>query len=115
MEKSNREIACELSAQGMCMRDISEKLGVPYNTVYGWIRKSKGRVTDNGAINADRHLCKTCQYRASAYDRNNAGMGCNYCDLMEHSRGCSVEECDKYVKGKMLRKDRKQISVKNVR
>lgn len=107
--KSARELAAELSMQGMNIKEVSIALGIPYGTVYGWLRKK----TDKGASgsNADRHLCKTCQYRAGSYDRNNAGMNCNYWDLMKHSRGCKVEECTVYVKGPML-KVRKKRSIR---
>ena len=40
--------------------------------------------------------CRTCVYRASDYHMN----GCDYILIEGHSRGCSVEECDRYIKGK---------------
>lgn len=75
MEKSKREEAAELSEKGMSMREISNELGISYNTVYGWLRKPKsGKAGDN----ADRHLCRTCQYSMGSYRKSNAGMNCNY-------------------------------------
>ena len=38
--------------------------------------------------------CETCKYRARGYGIKN---GCDYILLKGHSRGCSVEECNKYV------------------
>lgn len=38
--------------------------------------------------------CKTCRYRGSNY----IGNGCDYIEFTGHSRGCSVEECDKHEK-----------------
>ena len=50
--------------------------------------------------NADRHLCRTCKYRASDTNSKN---GCDYIEIMGHSRGCSVTGCDKYEKGKRIK------------
>lgn len=43
---------------------------------------------------------KTCLYRARPEDYN----GCNYIFIEKHSRGCSVEECDKYINDARRRK-----------
>lgn len=99
--KSNKEKACELLDQGMNMKEISRTLGISYNTVYYWFRGSKGKDKNQGS-NADRHKCRTCQYRASGYDKNNTGMNCNYIEIVGCSRGCSVEECNVYKRGKRL-------------
>lgn len=48
--------------------------------------------------NSDRHLCKTCRYRG--IENGKVTNGCDYIEMEKHSRGCSVEECDKYVKGR---------------
>lgn len=48
--------------------------------------------------------CKTCLYRAREYENN----GCNYIEIVGHSRGCSVQECDKYVNAARKRRQ-KQI------
>lgn len=42
--------------------------------------------------------CKTCQYRAAEQDAN----GCDYFLITNKLRMCSVEYCDKYVKGKKI-------------
>nr|DAZ79791.1 MAG TPA: hypothetical protein [Caudoviricetes sp.] len=46
--------------------------------------------------NEDRHQCRTCIYRAC---RTGLG-GCNYIGVEGHSRGCTVENCTVYVKGR---------------
>lgn len=99
--KSDKEKATELYIQGMSMKEISKTLGISYNTVYYWFRGNRGK--DAAGKNADRHLCRTCQYRAGAYDKGKTGMNCNYIEVMKHSRGCSVEECTVYVRGKRLK------------
>lgn len=48
--------------------------------------------------NADRHLCKTCRFRPRR-ELKVKGFGCNYIGDTNHSRGCKVENCDKYEKG----------------
>lgn len=100
-KKSNRELAVEMSVAGMNMKEVSASLGIPYSTVYGWLRASKPG--GNGS-NADRHLCRTCMYRAGSYERNAGGVNCNYCDIVKHSRGCKPEECTVYVRGPMARR-----------
>ena len=99
MEKSKREEAAELSEKGMSMREISNELGISYNTVYGWLRKPKsGKAGDN----ADRHLCRTCQYSMGSYRKSNAGMNCNYIGITGKKRPCKPESCTVYVKGERL-------------
>lgn len=43
--------------------------------------------------------CRSCIYKASSTAVN----GCDYIVIMKHSRGCSPEECDKYIRGKRIR------------
>lgn len=100
MEKSKREEAAELSEKGMSMREISNELGISYNTVYGWLRKPKSGKTGD---NADRHLCRTCQYSMGSYGKNNAGMNCNYIGITGKKRPCKPESCTVYVKGERLK------------
>lgn len=95
-KKSNRELAAEMSAAGMTMKEVSATLEVPYRTVYGWLR---GRKSESSGHNADRHLCKTCMYRAGSYERSRTGINCNYDFVKLHSRGCKVDECTVYEKG----------------
>lgn len=51
--------------------------------------------------NADRKKCKTCKFRPASALKSN-GAGCDYCDLVGHSRGCAVEDCDRYEKGNRI-------------
>ncbi len=104
-KKSNRELAAEMSAAGMTMKEVSASLGISYNTVYGWLRTRRS----GDGPNADRHLCRTCMYRAGAYERSSAGINCNYCYTVKHSRGCSAAECTVYVKGPAGRKKRRKV------
>lgn len=96
---SKREEAVELSQNGMSMREISNELGISYNTVYGWLRKPKSGKTGD---NADRHLCRTCQYSMGSYKKSNAGMNCNYIGITGKKRPCKPENCTAYVKGERL-------------
>lgn len=50
--------------------------------------------------NKDRHLCKTCIYQSREKQVN----GCDYILMEGHSRGCDVEDCDRYIKGKRKEK-----------
>ena len=103
--------------EGKTDRQIAEIYGVPINTVKGWVTKHKlgGKRRRGGSTkqtktitkketkklelaagaNADRHLCKSCEYRA-----RNAKTGCDYIEITGHSRGCDPEDCDKYKRGR---------------
>lgn len=93
----------------MSAKEIADKTGINYQTVYyHYSGQKKEAVKESGkkkAItghNADRHLCKTCQYRMGQYGKARA-MNCNYIEIEGHSRGCSVEECNVYKKGKRIK------------
>lgn len=114
--KTKKEIALELASQGKTAAEIAKELEVKYNTVYSWLNpekcrpKKKAITTDadyknpdaRPGWNADRKKCKTCRYRA----REDKG-GCDYIEIMKHSRGCDVEDCDKYKKGNRYGKEDK--------
>ena len=53
--------------------------------------------------NKDRHLCKTCIFKSSDWERKTNGYRCNYIEVVGHSRGCPPEDCDKYEKGRKKR------------
>lgn len=53
--------------------------------------------------NADRKKCRSRRYRARPEQVN----GCNYIEYAKHSRGCDVEDCDRYVRGRRLKAMRK--------
>lgn len=44
--------------------------------------------------------CKTCIYRHSA----SSFICCDYLVIEGHKRGCGVEDCNKYKKGKKLKR-----------
>ena len=117
--KTKKEIALQLAEQGMKAPEIAKKIDAKYSTVYNWLNPDKCRSkkkTEEISVNyknpnarpgwnADRGKCKTCRYRARA----DKGGGCDYIEIAGHSRGCAVEDCDRYVKGAIMKKERKWI------
>lgn len=87
--ENKQETIARLQAEGLSAKEISEKTGIPYGTVYYNMRR--GEKAGMGP-NADRKKCKTCQYRGIK-------NGCDYIEIVGHSRGCSVESCTVYKKG----------------
>ena len=85
--------------QGLTKKEIAERTGIPYGTVYMHAkRKREHDEADMTGDNSDRHKCRTCKYRHS-----DAG-GCDYCIHTGKERGCDVEVCDKAVVGERLTK-----------
>lgn len=102
---------------------IAEKMDVSISCVARWIKESgyigirkRGRKkkdteekksiekkTVPAGHNADRHLCKTCIFRPSAWDKSKQ-IGCNYIEIVGHSRRCAVEDCNVYEKGNPKKK-----------
>lgn len=99
--KPKKEVAMELYAKGMPVREIADQVGSKYNTVYYWIHAKK-----KPGWNADRHACQTCMYRATGPLKTN-GAGCDYVSIAGRSRSCTVEDCEKYIKG--TPKSKKQV------
>lgn len=97
---TDKEKAIALMEKGMRTREIADTVGRSYNTVYGWL---KGSRSGRKGFNADRHLCRSCQYGMSDYTRRGAGMNCNYIGITERKRPCKPESCTVYVKGKRLK------------
>ena len=108
--KTTKEIILELAAQGMTASEIARNTGIKYNTVYFHLnpdkcakKKKKQEAAEQPAVvpgwNEDRHACKTCRYRTKTGSAKQNGMKCNYIECAGHSRGCEVEDCDKYEKG----------------
>ena len=87
--------------QGLPDSEIAEKTGIKYRTVWAAAKKIRERLAETKGKNADRHLCKTCKYRAATYNQKNFGIKCEYAlkSGTKRSRGCDVEDCDKYEKG----------------
>ena len=122
--KTKKEIALQLAEQGMKAPEIAKKIDAKYSTVYNWLNPDKCRPKkkpDEISVdyknpnacpgwNADRKKCKTCRYRQAHNNPTDQNKGnCNYIEIAEHSRGCAVEDCDRYVKGAIMKKERKWI------
>ena len=107
--KSQKEIVLELAEQGLTAPEIAKQTGIKYNTVYFYMNPEKckkkpskpERVERKPGWNKDRHACKMCQYRAAQVDKAN-GIGCMYSLIENHSRGCDVEDCAVYARGKRI-------------
>ena len=68
--------------------------------------ENKGNIEQG--FNADRHLCKTCCYRASVKG-NNLKNKCNYFLITGELRRCKASECNKYIKGAKKRQNKKKV------
>lgn len=111
--------------EGKTNAEIAEIYKVPMGTVKSWItqyklsglrkrgKKAKKKETQTkgaikapeaAGINIDRHLCKSCTYRT-----RESKHGCDYIVITGHSRGCTVEECDKYTKRNKRRNNPRPI------
>lgn len=122
--KTKKEIALQLAEQGMKAPEIAKEIEAKYSTVYNWLNPDKCRPkkkTDEISVdyknpdarpgwNADRRKCSACRYRQAHNNSTDQNKGnCNYIEIAEHSRGCAVEDCDRYVKGAIMKKERKWI------
>lgn len=101
--KSKKDLVLELSAKGLSVKEIADRIGAKYNTVYYWIH---AKTQKKPGWNQDRHACRTCVYRATGTLKTN-GAGCDYVTITQRIRDCSVEDCDKYIKG--APKSKKQV------
>lgn len=90
--ESNKEICLKLREQGLTYAEISKKTGISYGSVYNLLNPKKKTVGHN----ADRHLCKSCQYRGET-------SGCDYVVFTDQERVCDPAMCDKYMKGDRLK------------
>lgn len=90
-DESKREIVSRLKADGLTAKEIADKTGMPYGTVY-WHYQRVGNAEGSAGINDDRHLCRTCCYRGMS-------NGCDYISITGRSRGCKVADCNVYEKG----------------
>ena len=110
MIKENRaEIVRKLAAQGMNSSQTARETGISPGSVYYYMHPEKRRKPEvpldyknpdaAPGWNADRKKCRSCRYRARPDQVN----GCDYIERAKHSRGCSVEDCDRYVRGRRLK------------
>ncbi len=96
--KTKKETALELAAHGMSTAEIAKQMGESYSNVYYWTHKDKSRKKKQKKVsgwNADRHGCRTCQYRAEK-------KGCDYYIITDRERGCDPADCNRYEKGERL-------------
>ena len=114
MSKENRaEIVRKLAAKGMNSSQIARETGISPGSVYYYMHPEKRRRPEipmdyknpdaYTGWNADRKKCRSCRYRARPDQVN----GCDYIEYARHSRGCDVEDCDRYVRGRRLKVFRK--------
>lgn len=119
--KTKKELALEMASQGKTAAEIAKELEVKYNTVYSWLNPEKCRPKKKTEAipldyknpnayprwNADRKKCKSCRYRQAHNNSTDSNKGnCNYIEIAKHSRGCEVEDCDRYVKGTPVKRVR---------
>lgn len=102
------EVLRKYVLDGKSNKEIAEMMKVSVGTIKNWVHENGltgfrtrgvGRKEPQRGYgyNSDRHLCWSCRYR----DRlATARGGCNYLAIVGHSRGCSVENCNVYEKGK---------------
>lgn len=116
MSKENRaEIVRKLAAQGMNSSQIARETGISPGSVYYYMHPEKYKKAEipldyenpdaYTGWNADRKKCRSCRYRARPDQVN----GCDYIEYAKHSRGCDVEDCDRYVRGRRLKVFRKNM------
>ena len=116
MIKENRaEIVRKLAAKGMNSSQIARETGISPGSVYYYMHPEKYKKAEipldyknpdaYTGWNADRKKCRSCRYRARPDQVN----GCDYIEYAKHSRGCDVEDCDRYVRGKRLKVFRKNM------
>lgn len=109
IKKNRAEIVRKLAAQGMNSSQIARETGISPGSVYYYMHPEKRRRPEipmdyrnpdaAPGWNADRKKCRSCRYRARPEQVN----GCDYIEHAKHSRGCAVEDCDRYVRGKRLK------------
>lgn len=122
--KTKKELALEMASQGKTAAQIAKETGWAYNTVYYYLNPDKCKPKKQADLisldyknpnarpgwNADRKKCKTCRYRQAHYNPTDLNKGnCNYIEIAGHSRGCAVEDCDRYAKGAIMKKERKWL------
>ena len=101
--------------RGMRTSQIAKIYGVTNCTVSNWCRRdgiptpTQWKEQRLQGFNADRHLCKTCNYRMKDKLMKSRGARCDYIGVTGESRKCDVCICDKYV----LEKRRKRKSKKS--
>ena len=113
--KDKRTIILKLAAQGMNSSQIARETGFSPGSVYYYMHPEKYKKQEipldyrnpdaHPGWNADRKKCRSCRYRARPEQSNR----CDYIEHAKHSRGCAVEDCDRYVRGRRLKAMRKSV------
>lgn len=112
-KKTKKSIILELTEQGMTAKEIVEITGFEIQTVHQTRYLAKRNAKETQAEtpkgqqtiedNSDRHLCKICAYRGSAFQGKSANSssatGCEYAIIKGHPRGCSADNCNVFEKG----------------
>lgn len=107
---TTKEIIAELIAQGLTNKEISEKTGINYNTVYSHARDIRKLAAVGGiGRNADRHLCRKCKFRNEHF-----GI-CDYIGQTGEARGCKASDCNKYEKGRPVKRRARKAVVSQSR
>lgn len=94
-----KEMIRKLVEEGYTNNEIADQTGIPIGTVGYHAAKFRKKEKRAEVDNSDRHLCKTCKFRSNRPTVNS----CDYAGIMNHSRGCKVEECTKYKKGARMK------------
>ena len=108
--EDKKTIILKLAAQGMNSSQTARETGFSRGSVYYYMHPEKYKKQEipldyrnpdaSPGWNADRKKCKSCRYRQAHYNPTDLNKGnCNYIEIAGHSRGCAVEDCDRYVKG----------------
>lgn len=116
-----QKLIIELAEKGMTVSEIAQHTGINYKSVYYYMNREKYKPKKKAAAipvdyknpdarpgwNADRKKCKTCRYRQAHNNPTDQNKGnCNYIEIVGHSRGCAVEDCDRYVNGKRMERNK---------
>lgn len=106
------EVLRKYVLDGKSNKEIAELMEVSVGTIKNWVYENglTGFRTRGGGRkepqrgdgdNSDWHLCRSCRYRDGLAT---ARGGCNYLAIVGHSRGCNVENCNVYERGKKVTK-----------
>lgn len=85
-----QEEIIQMLKDGKSQYAIAKELGVVQSTIAHWMARHGIDMQGN------QKKCATCQYRETRPGKG----GCDYIGKTGHRRGCSVENCDKYVEDK---------------
>lgn len=100
---TNSEIASRMHDHGKGINRIAEELNIGTDTVKTLLA-AKDRPSESTDFhkgwNKNRNGCRKCMYKGSHVKDNAKHPGCNYILMEGHSRGCPIEDCQVFRKGK---------------